>query len=635
MTRLLMAISKTCKPMPALLAVMLVAVSASRDAGATLLSADDYRFATYGATEGFESHNVQASLHASDGFLWVATEGGLLRYDGHLATPFPLIKNGEPQAVNATVLRERENGELWAVTQHSGIVRLRPGQQSLEPVPRTLIGLGKAAEPPVRNIIFDHAGRLLLAIDFAGVWVSDLSGRPAKNVLSAATETGPDRLITEFAKDPVGTLMVGTGRGEIFDISANPRLVFDEDLTSISALAFDPWGRLWAADAAGKVRVSIDGTVVIDDLAQEAPEMAGLRLVSSIGFHDGVAWLGGSGGVVLVNLQLTAARHIAARPDSMSGIQSELVRNIEIGRNGRNVWVSTFGGGVSAWSSSSVALNPSRIPGAPSALVNAFERLSSGDVLIGTESQGLFIHDQNGSVLPAHNLAQYPELEALENTATTALLLDQEDTLWVGTRFHGLYRYDEDGLTRKRSGLATSSITSIAQTTQGQLYVGMFNGGIAMYNAGAQQFEALDGWDLPHALNSNTRVLSMDPGSNGSLWLSTERNGIFVLDPETKSARQYHAQASPHFRIEADTIFQVKWDEPALWAGTRGKGLLRITFDAQGAIADQKVYGPEQGLPARRLPGRLGRPKPTALRFLHQLAARFIHLPSSLDKQRT
>jgi ligand-binding sensor domain-containing protein len=79
--------------------------------------------------DGLLSNNVNAVLQTRDGFLWVGTQDGLLRFDGRHFTPIQFLPQASPILVNA--LAEAPDGALWVGTK-AGLARI-PSPGSVEP----------------------------------------------------------------------------------------------------------------------------------------------------------------------------------------------------------------------------------------------------------------------------------------------------------------------------------------------------------------------------------------------------------------------------------------------------------------------------------------------------------------------
>ena len=89
-----------------------------------------YRLDRWTADDGLPQNSVYGIVQANDGYLWMATLDGLARFDGVRFTVFN--KSSSPGIINNrfTSLFKAANGDLWAGTEQSGIVRYHDGRFS-------------------------------------------------------------------------------------------------------------------------------------------------------------------------------------------------------------------------------------------------------------------------------------------------------------------------------------------------------------------------------------------------------------------------------------------------------------------------------------------------------------------------
>jgi hypothetical protein len=89
--------------------------------------ATSYLRTTFTVEDGLSSNVVNAILQTRDGFLWIATDAGLNRFDGRHFTPIYFRgPKSTPQGIISS-LAEGPDGDLWIGT-NTGLVRIsRPG----------------------------------------------------------------------------------------------------------------------------------------------------------------------------------------------------------------------------------------------------------------------------------------------------------------------------------------------------------------------------------------------------------------------------------------------------------------------------------------------------------------------------
>src|SRR5688500_4434961 len=86
-----------------------------------------YRFDSWTTDNGLPQGSVNSILQTRDGFLWLTTLGGLVRYDG---LRFQVFNTGNTKGLRTgrlTFLFEDQEGNLWIGTEGQGIARYRDG----------------------------------------------------------------------------------------------------------------------------------------------------------------------------------------------------------------------------------------------------------------------------------------------------------------------------------------------------------------------------------------------------------------------------------------------------------------------------------------------------------------------------
>src|SRR5882724_745371 len=86
-----------------------------------------YRIDSWTVDNGLPQRSVNDVLQTSDGFLWLATFGGLVRYDGE---SFKVFNPGNtPGMRTSRVIRlfEDRSGNLWIGTDQQGLIREKDG----------------------------------------------------------------------------------------------------------------------------------------------------------------------------------------------------------------------------------------------------------------------------------------------------------------------------------------------------------------------------------------------------------------------------------------------------------------------------------------------------------------------------
>jgi ligand-binding sensor domain-containing protein len=82
---------------------------------------------SYRVRDGLPEDIVQAFAQTSDGYLWIGTTGGLVRFDG---ARFAVLSNQHGPAfheISVHCLAASKDGSLWIGTEGSGLIQYRNG----------------------------------------------------------------------------------------------------------------------------------------------------------------------------------------------------------------------------------------------------------------------------------------------------------------------------------------------------------------------------------------------------------------------------------------------------------------------------------------------------------------------------
>ena len=185
-----------------------------------------------------------------------------------------------------------------------------------------------------------------------------------------------------------------------------------------------------------------------------------------------------------------------------------------------------------------------------------------------------------GKALDQYSLQTWTLEQGLPNSTVTALAQTSDGYLWVAT-YEGLARFDGVRFTVFHNGttpaLASNSIRALAAGADGTLWIGTHGGGLVrLKDDRFTRFSAKDG--LPSEM-----VLALHVDQGGVVWVGTT-GGLARLDGE-------RLEPVGPFRDSVSCILRDRLG--FLWVGTHGAGLRRLS-----PRGEWESFGHEQGLPA-------------------------------------
>ncbi len=572
---------------------------------------------------GLPQDTVHAILQTRDGYLWVGTEGGLVRFDGVNFATYDVENTRQLKSDTVYDLFQDRSGALWISTA-GGLAVYREGRfhaystsdgLPAETVwfsyqdrrnriwaitsagPAFLAGgrfhplpeMQDAAPPDRRGLAEDSGGRIWLASE-AGLFAIDSN--------SPAPVAGPRLLkgvaVSAVAADGEGGLWIGSAQGlerysggSLQPVSLAPIAA----RTPVLALAPDGSGGLWVGTAAGLARLKRGGAGIAEIPAGAMHE----RIASLFADRQGALWI-----VTDRQVQRLAGGSIGAFPPG-SGLSELSLLAIYEDREG-DLWMGADSGGLYMLRDRKFTTYASR-DGLSANPVSSVLGAGAGELWVGTNGGGI---DRGGN----GGFSRLPTRDRLASDVILSLAGSPGGPLWVGTP-DGLNRI-EGGSVRKftsANGLPDDLIRSLFCSRPGELWIGTRRGLARLRDGKFSTYTAADGLGsdligaiVPAAANPGARgegpasVASRDtppaPGTpDPNLWIGTAgglthlQHGVFT---------NYTTAAG----LSSNVITAIYPDaEGSVWLGTNGNGLNRmrggriVAFPHQPGGLPDTIYG--------------------------------------------
>jgi ligand-binding sensor domain-containing protein len=501
--------------------------------------------------DGLPQHSIPAIARTRDGYLWVGTEEGLLRFDGSKFRLFDASNTPHLARHNIVRLLAGRRGGLWIGTLGGGLV-WTDGETF-----RRYTTKDGLSEDVVSALCEDRDGTLWVGTFSKGV--NHFAG--GRFTLLGKRDGLSNDEIRAIHQDAEGALWIGT-RGGGVNRWQNGRVETWSTANGLSndqvtSLADDGAGGVWIGTRKGLGRWSGGKLTVLTT----ADGLKNDEVTSLARDRDGVVWVGTvTGGL---------NRIAGARIDSLTkheGLPDDTILSIVDDEDG-NLWVGSDGGLTRL--SAGAFLPTGTLEGLPSDDVRPVFTTSDGDLWVGTRGAGL-ARSTGGS------WKIYTQKDGLPSDRVWALHQDRAGDVWAGTK-SGLARFHNGRWTSftKSDGLAADLVFAIVSDAAGDMWIGTV-GGLTRYKDGKfTSFGPADGL-------TNERVYALLPGSDGTLWIGTAGGGLDRM----KDGRITAAFPSS----EAPFVFAIL-EEPdgAILVGTGDHGLTR--FDGKRVTKIARAEG--------------------------------------------
>jgi signal transduction histidine kinase/ligand-binding sensor domain-containing protein len=474
-----------------------------------------YLARSWQSEDGLPSNVVRAVAQATDGYLWIGTPEGVVRFDGQRFTALRTSAGPMLGRLPIRALFALANGEVWVTTNSHALLRGRG--LWLEEV--SLPGVSDGASPsPISQIVLGEAGQVFV-VRGAEVWHigSDKSARLAERTATLEKLLQKDAAAQAdqgVSVDGRSGVRLRTAQGEVWEFTSE--------------------GGLTLTDSTGRMnRVSV---------RPEAPS-GGRALFQD---REGNLWLG-THSQGLWRLRPSRVDVLTAA-DGLSDRTVQLVLEDRAG----GLWLALREGGLdhlSADAPSHFDFGPPKTQRAISALLET----RTGTLWAATsEAQVYSWKDGAFDVV-------FPKVRGPGKI--NAMVEDECGHIWFGGR-NGLSVWD--GKERKAIDFGSAEIVNALASVGATIWAGTESGRV--FRGTGERFEPVAGADG----FGQQPISSLLPDANGSLWVGTMGAGLFhVREGRSVSLAERIGDMDPRITCVLDD------GAGFLWMGTLG-GICRV-----------------------------------------------------------
>ena len=498
-------------------------------------------------SNGFPGGRINSISQTSDGYLWIATSNGLLRFDGfNFVSVGKLNQATEPISQALTLVPDKYGG-LWVMDQSMHVQRDAHGKfEDLA----SLTGMGSSG---VAAITRSNEGGLLAATLEPKVF-------QFRNGTSESV-TGPNNLSIAqpqaIAETSDGKIWMATYEEGLFYWEHGQTQALKDGVpdSKVNCLLPVENGGLWVGTDNGLA--FWDGKKISKMISSQAIQST--RVLSLAEDNDKNLWIGTSGGLYRLNSGVLS-RMQPTRNRAVTAIYEDSERNLWVGdeegieclRDGtfatysvgdglppesvgpvyvdwsKRTWAAPSGGGLYRISAGRF------VPVARKELgrdVIYSITGSGGDIWVGRREGGLSHLSPEGSGQGgAFAVKTYTHAEGLAQNSVSSVFRSGDGSIWAGTLSGGVSRLKDGKFVTFTSsdGLGSNSISSIEEGADGAMWFATSDG-LSEFSKGRwRTYTARNG--LP---SDELTTLFID--SSGILWIGTSEGMAYLLSGAIRS----------------------------------------------------------------------------------------------------
>lgn len=480
---------------------------------------------------GLPQDSVRVIQQSADGYIWLATNGGLVRFNGFSFSIFNTENTPQMQSNVVRSITQDRSGTLWIGTAN-GLLRYHNHHfQAFN----TASGLPS-------NIVWlvhqDRVGRLWAGTSAGLAVMIESKWKPLQEVGNLHPDSEK-----RIADAPDGSIWFADGN-QLVHLDAHS-LAPKEQLqvasaSEISAIACDAGGDLWVGTQQG-LEIYRQGhltPVVLNS------SLRGIQINTILPTAPESAWVGTSQGLYFADLnQKTIPKPVSAL---LQGPILTLLRDRE-----GTLWVGTDHGVARLQQPEKIEEFPADSD-LPVSTIDALYEDREGNLWIGSETEGL-------TILRDQKFTTFTKRQGLSGDMVTSIYGDHNSALWIGTDGAGLNRMTGKGVAQfsTANGLSSNVILALAADQHGNMWVGTPSGLNRMHGSSVKIYNIDDGL-------ADDFVRSLFVDHDGSLWVGT-RHGLAHMSGE------HFVNYSSLDGLGSDFVGAIlRTHDGSLWVGTSG-----------------------------------------------------------------
>ncbi|MCB2194366.1 MAG: SpoIIE family protein phosphatase [Bacteroidetes bacterium] len=499
------------------------------------LLAQSFYFDYYSVKEGLPQSKVYDVVQDNSGYLWLATESGISRFDGENFITYNSERGLAEGGIKA--LLKDKKGIIWMGHVSGGITMYHDDQFSVHP-------LSQFVGAEITSLIMDEDTVLWVATYGDGLFRIDNPYELNPENIKYEQYKGKrlsDRVIS-------GTV---TNEGEVFFITDAGIKIFNKNENSFEGFAPEGLVTYFAF------------TSMLED-------------------SKGDIWLGTYHGGLYRYLKKQKKFKIY---DARDGLANNWISTISEDSKG-NVWVGTWGGGITKFSGNNYKTYDNTNGLVDLKIRRVIEDIE-GNILIATNDHGL-------AIFKGEQFTTYGEEDGLVDQQIWAIAEDKGGKFWFGTNdgvsvlnFDAGRRGIRSAHFNQESNAIGNQIMFLKVDKNDNIWIGSANNGLNMYNykTGRFTFNPVINRYIP-----NQAVTALDIDSRNLLYAGTQSGLIYYDINQDKS--QFLTQIHGLNSSDISVVYADSKDR--IWVGlNNGKGLNLIQEDSIGKIELEGLITPK------------------------------------------
>ena len=498
--------------------------------------------------DGLSNSHINQIYQDSKGYIWIATDNGLNRFNGYEFEVFSSNPNDSTsiQSNYVNYVYEDSRGLFWVATSN-GLLRYDCKKNSFS---RWNMGdLNESLMERRANYIFEDRNNNLW-ICFSGTGIVRLDAKTLSPALYNRHNSGiANNTISCIFEDRHGNLWIGTEDYGVFVFNPQNYITrqFNHNPNNPTSLSNNKVFKI-CENAAGNIIIGTmgGGINIFDDENQNFKSLKTDKTTENMIYSllldkNQTVWAGTDGAGIIRYDVYGNKTSFWEEASSVCDLRTAKVHDLFQDKQG-NIWASLYQMGVIFISATgsyfqNIGFNPFDVSKSigTHCIISIIED-SQENVWVGTDGNGLYMIQTSGKIL--HFTSE--NTNGFKDNVITAIFESRDKNIWIGTYMNGFFRYNTHTgkfdshyqKTNPDNGLSYNHVTSFSQDCDGNIWIGTNGGGISVFNPITNQFKRYMFFadDEKNQISGNW-IYDVLIDSEKGVWVATS-NGLNYLNKE-------------------------------------------------------------------------------------------------------
>jgi len=581
-----------------------------------------YNVIDFSSSKHRELQTVKAITQDSHGFIWLASNSGLFRFDGQNLKKYPLNINNDKALLKVKSLLIDSNNTLWVGTNNSLMqydekndffhhVSLTDQDSTfvilnlLEDIEKNIWvgtrnnGLFRIERTETKQNIISHfheqakkhsklssnSIRSLYQSSDDNLWIGTKNGLNSYSFKHKSTVQYKVKTPLNERKNIAiysilklnDNLLLGTNRGLItFNSETFKGSLYSKNKLLSSTI----YSLKYSYDNKLLIGTKMYGLMIIDPKTKETMRFSNIKdqstalssnmIYSIFSDNTGNIWLGTNVGINKLTY-ITSPIELYRRENNNSQCLASNENHAVLFDSKSNIWLGAKGNGlnfIDRINQTCTLFHAKNInlPNVTFQLIVDIKEDLNGNIWIASFNEGLIKYNPQTKIF---SQLSFPDLEMqqiIQQGKIIKIIVDKDNKLWLGMIDHGLVKYDQKTNTLELIGKQIAqqfqrkemTVKSLEQIND-KLWLGTTYLGLLAYDLTTGRIES------HFSENPNISIRTTVHDKDNNLWIGTTGYGVFKFNPKTKEFIHYLSKNG----LANNDIFDIQVDSNNnVWIGT-------------------------------------------------------------------